>query len=178
VNLTDGGHFENLGLYEMVLRRCRNIVVCDAGADPSVHFTDLGNAIRKIRVDFGISIDFPHGIQVRSRSDGARGFYWALGDIHYGDADGAGAQPGTILYLRPAYYGRAAPPPYDVFSYAEATAAFPHESTVDQWFDESQFESYRELGRFVAHEMLGDGPQMTVAEAFKRASDATTAAAP
>jgi len=62
VYLSDGGHFENLALYEMVLRRCRFIVVSDAGADPSGTFDDLGNAVRKIRVDLGIPIEFVDGV--------------------------------------------------------------------------------------------------------------------
>ena len=56
VYLTDGGHFENLGLYELVQRRCRLIVVSDASCDPDFEFEDLGNAIRKIRIDLGIEI--------------------------------------------------------------------------------------------------------------------------
>ena len=48
VYLSDGGHFENLGLYEMLRRRCRFIVVIDAGCDPDFTFEDLGNAVRKI----------------------------------------------------------------------------------------------------------------------------------
>ena len=51
IYLSDGGHFENLALYEMVLRRCRYIVVSDGGCDPSFNFDDLGNAIRKIRTE-------------------------------------------------------------------------------------------------------------------------------
>jgi hypothetical protein len=58
VYLSDGGHFENLGLYEMVLRRCHTIVVSDGGCDPGATFEDLGNAVRKIRIDFGIPIEF------------------------------------------------------------------------------------------------------------------------
>src|SRR5262249_3875394 len=58
VYLSDGGHFENLGLYEMVRRRCRHIVVVDAGADPNAEFGDLGNAVHKIRVDHNIAIVF------------------------------------------------------------------------------------------------------------------------
>src|SRR5438034_4714308 len=57
VNLSDGGHFENLGLYEMVLRRCHYIVVSDGGQDPECSFADLGEAVRKIRIDFGIPIE-------------------------------------------------------------------------------------------------------------------------
>ena len=58
VNLSDGGHFENLGLYEMVLRRCHFIVVSDGGEDPDCAYADLGEAVRKIRIDFGIPIEF------------------------------------------------------------------------------------------------------------------------
>src|SRR5262249_2170615 len=58
VYLTDGGHFENLGIFEMVLRRCHIIVVSDAGADPDYRFGDLGNAIRKVRIDLGVPIEF------------------------------------------------------------------------------------------------------------------------
>ena len=57
VYLSDGGHFENLGLYEMVLRRCHYIVVSDGSCDADRSFTDLGNAIRKIRIDLGIDIE-------------------------------------------------------------------------------------------------------------------------
>src|SRR6202023_3783628 len=58
VYLSDGGHFENLGLYEMVRRRCRLIVLVDAGCDPNFAFEDLGNAVRKIYIDLGIRITF------------------------------------------------------------------------------------------------------------------------
>jgi len=47
VNLSDGGHFENLGLYEMVLRRCHYVVVSDGGEDPECSFADLGEAVPK-----------------------------------------------------------------------------------------------------------------------------------
>jgi hypothetical protein len=57
VNLSDGGHFENLGIHELVRRRCRYIVACDAGQDGAFDLADLGNAIRKCRVDFGVDID-------------------------------------------------------------------------------------------------------------------------
>ncbi len=64
VYLSDGGHFDNLGLYEMVRRRCRFIVVSDAGCDPTYRFDDLANAIRKVRLDFGVDIDFPGGLDI------------------------------------------------------------------------------------------------------------------
>jgi len=89
VNLSDAGHFENLGLYEMVLRRCHFIVVSDAGEDPDCSFADLGEAIRKIRIDFGIPIEFDRmSIYPRSQIDalkgaGQKGHTCAIGRIRY-----------------------------------------------------------------------------------------------
>lgn len=146
INLSDGGHFDNLGLYEMVLRRCRYILVSDAGRDPVSALGDLGNAIRKIRIDFGVSIEFSNTIRIRPRSDKEEGLYCAVAEIRYQEADGSSVENGTLVYIKPTLTGRGKPIPYDVFSYSRTREDFPHESTTDQWFDESQFESYRALG--------------------------------
>ncbi len=58
VYLSDGGHFENLALYEMILRRCRQIVVLDSGCDPAFTYEDLGNALRKVRIDLKVPVEF------------------------------------------------------------------------------------------------------------------------
>ena len=142
VYLSDGGHFDNLGLYEMVLRRCHWIVVSDAGCDPTCALEDLGGAIRKIRIDLGISIDFAD-FEIIARQPKPSGVYCAVGTIRYAEVDGADAPDGTLLYLKPSIVGGE---PKDVFNYAAAHETFPHESTADQWFSESQFESYRALG--------------------------------
>lgn len=137
LHLSDGGHFENLGLYELIRRRCRFIVVSDAGCDPARAFEDLGNAIRRCRIDFGAEIH----IDVRAlvpdeRGHAARGC--AVGRIFYADRT-----RGTLLYLKPTLTGNESA---DVLEYARAHPAFPHQSTADQFFDENQFESYRHLG--------------------------------
>jgi hypothetical protein len=146
INLSDGGHFDNLGLYEMVLRRCRYIFVSDVGQDPLSTFEELGNAIRKIRIDFGIPIAFEKKIFILPRSEKEMGLYCATAYICYKEADGLDVPDGQLVYIKPALTGRGEPIPYDIYSYAQAVQAFPHESTADQWFSESQFESYRALG--------------------------------
>lgn len=156
VELSDGGHFDNLGLYEMVLRRCRLIVVSDAGRDPESSFEDLGNAIRKIRIDFGISVDFQTPIRILPRSEKDSGLSCAKGSIRYSEVDGTDPeQDGVLVYVKPTLRGAGPTMPYDVFSYSRAAEKFPHESTVDQWFDESQFESYRALGIHIIREITG-----------------------
>ena len=154
VSLSDGGHFENLGVYEMVLRRCRQIVVVDVGQDPTHSLEDLGNLVRKVRVDFGIPITFATPIAILPRVVAGSGLVCALGTIGYDEVD-RGTPPGQLLYLKPTLRGPSRVP-YDVFSYARSSSDFPHQTTADQWFNESQFESYRALGQYLAAR-LGEG---------------------
>lgn len=172
VNLSDGGHFDNLGLYEVVLRRCRHVLVCDAGQDGSFAFEDLGNAIRKIRIDFGIRIVFENKIKIRPNEPDKPGLYCAIARICYSDIDGD-VEDGELIYIKPTLRGRIPTDkghtalssgegggdgegiPYDIYSYARSSTEFPHESTVDQWFSESQFESYRALGFHILEQLGG-----------------------
>jgi membrane-associated protease RseP (regulator of RpoE activity) len=146
IYLSDGGHFENLGLFEMIRRRCRFILVIDSGCDAGFSFEDLANAVRKISVDLGVTIKFYDLERLQKRADDAmpgRGHaYHAVGEIDYRKADGA-AENGIIIYIKPSYHGSE---DAGIKGYATANPDFPHESTLDQWFSESQFESYRSLG--------------------------------
>jgi hypothetical protein len=151
VYLSDGGHFENLGLYEMVRRRCRMIVVSDAGADPKCTFEDLGNAVRKVFIDMGVSVDFRELIMAARQDPPVPSLYCAIGTIAYPGS----AEPGRLLYVKPGYSGTER---VDIRSYANAHPDFPHESTLDQWFSESQFEAYRALGAHVFEEIGFGGP--------------------
>lgn len=147
IELTDGGHFENLGLYEMVLRRCKLIVISDAGADPQCHFEDLGNAIRKIQIDLGVPIVFPDGLKMDAGLKTSNK-YCAVGRIEYQWTDDPGAGQSTddlvgyLIYIKASLNGTE---PIDVRQYANVHETFPHETTANQFFDESQFESYRKL---------------------------------
>jgi hypothetical protein len=125
VYLSDGGHFENLGLYEMVLRRCHYIVVSDAGQDPECSFVDLGEAVRKVRIDFGIPIDFgPMKIYPRSQIDLRKraGHRCAIGTICYSAVDGRKAPDGILIYIKPACYGDE---PRDIYEYFKTNKTFP-----------------------------------------------------
>jgi hypothetical protein len=176
VYLSDGGHFENLGLYEMIRRRCRCIVISDAVCDPAYGFNDLGNAVRKIAIDLGVYVSFGKLHELQSRPAGKTvltGAYYAIGEIDYKTAPenspdpAAGAdakaamdaarekvENGWILYVKPGYHGTESP---GIVAYAAASAAFPHETTADQFFSESQFESYRTLGFEIMDGILRGG---------------------
>ncbi len=142
VYLSDGGHYENLALWEMVARRCRFIVISDAGCDPKYAFDDLSNAVRRIRLDLGIPIFFPPLSQSRE-GQGRTNQHGAIGTIRYSAVDGPGAPDGTILYLKATLSGDE---PVDVRNFSAADPLFPHDSTANQFFDEARFESYRLLG--------------------------------
>jgi hypothetical protein len=154
IYLSDGGHFENLGLLEMVRRRCRWILVSDAGCDASYTFSDLATAVRLIRLDLGIPIAFDDGICIDATG---KGEHFAVGRIQYSALDLL-AEDGILMYVKATLCSNE---PVDVQNYAKDCPAFPHESTADQWFTEAQFESYRMLGQSsvmqIADSYAGDG---------------------
>jgi hypothetical protein len=146
IYLSDGGHFENLGILELVRRRCRFIVVCDAEDDHNFEFGGLGNAIEKCRTDLGVAIELDVD-PIRCRDEkGYSPWHCAVGRIRYDKSD-PDAHAGTLLYIKSSLTGDE---PTDVLRYAARNRAFPHETTNDQWFGESQFESYRALGYHAA----------------------------
>ncbi len=144
VYLSDGGHFDNLGLYEMLRRRCALIVVIDAGADPDYAFFDLGHTLNMARVDLGVEISFKPKIEAgpdpkRSSCE--------IAAIRYLDDD----TTGRLILLKPC---RPDDLPIELAAYAAIKPKFPHESTLDQFFTESDFECYRQLGALIAGNML------------------------
>lgn len=157
VYLTDGGHIENLGLYELLRRRVGTIVVIDAEADPAMTFTAFVTAQRFARIDLGVRIDLPwqaireatlavdkavaagatiDPVQARSRP------HIAVGTIDYGDAEG------RIIYVKSSMTGDEND---YVLAYKRRYPSFPHETTGDQFFSEEQFEAYRALGFHALH---------------------------
>jgi GNAT superfamily N-acetyltransferase len=148
LHLSDGAHFDNLGLYELVRRHCRYVVVSDCTADPQVAFDDFGNTARRIREDFGIEIEIDLE-PMRPREDGVSLQHMVAGTIHYDGVEGL--DKGILLYFKPSLTGDE---PRDILQYRRRNEAFPHESTGDQFYDEAQWESYRRLGEHAVHGAL------------------------
>jgi hypothetical protein len=82
-----------------------------------------------------------------------KGHHCAVGEILYDRVDGPSARRGVLIYIKPSISGDE---PRDVFNYTQSSPSFPHEPTSDQWFSESQFESYRMLGAHIVTEMCQD----------------------
>jgi hypothetical protein len=166
--LSDGGHFENLGGYELLRRRLPLIVLVDAEADPEYTFGGLANLVRKARIDFSANITFlskdeipkvvpqylhgivgpldalkPLGKERRSRKRAA------VARVTYED------EPNIcrwLLYVKPVLIGDE---PADILEYASGHPPFPQQTTVDQFFDEAQWESYRKLGEHIGEKIFG-----------------------
>ena len=174
VELTDGGHFDNMGLYELIRRRVKLIVVSDGTGDPGFNFSDFGTLVERARVDFGVTIRFlesktdltgilPGSTPVEKDSPSDKAFRekylmadrgYAIGTIHYpprgsgNDGDG-----GVLVYIKSTLTKEL---PADIYGYKSANPSFPDQSTADQFFDESQFEAYRELGYRLARSIPWD----------------------
>jgi hypothetical protein len=168
VYLSDGGHFDNMGLYELVRRRCYRIVICDAEADERYIFEGLGMSIRKCRIDFGVEIKLGKIFDLRPDLEtGDCKAHFAFGTIRYPETPDSKKAEGTILYIKSSLTGSREWPttdpeqliisidaePLDILNYKLEHKSFPHDTTANQWFTESQFESYRRLGQHVADEI-------------------------
>ena len=146
INITDGGHLENLGVYALLQRRCRFVIAVDAGADPEHSFGALAALIRYARLDLGVEIDIAMDA-LRLDDSGRSRRHCAMGVIRYPPRDGEPPELGYLLYLKSSLTGDEE---LLLKSYRDAHPDFPHESTADQFFDEAQFEAYRALGEHVA----------------------------
>jgi len=158
VYLTDGGHIENLGLYELLKRRCRVIIVVDAEADPRMGFGSLVTLHRYARIDLGIRIKLPWqqiadmtkktGESIDNTGDAPKnsGPHCAIGEIEYPDR-----RMGVLVYIKSSLTGDEND---YIFHYKKRYSSFPHETTLDQLFTEEQFEVYRALGFHSAYNLF------------------------
>jgi hypothetical protein len=163
--LTDGGHFENTGCYELIRRRLPLIVLCDCGRDPTAVHEDLANLARRVRADFGAEIEVLTSDEL-DHVLGSPGRPEWLGDLEQSSPRSDPDQPAPrskchavlagiryedetrkdfslLLVLKPTITGDE---PVDLGEYQARHREFPHETTTDQFFDEAQWESYRRLG--------------------------------
>ncbi len=148
--ITDGGHWENLGLVELIRRRCREIVCVDASGSNSTSFGTIAEAIILAAQELGTDIELPFeplrgqivdGVASRTVPRDA-----AMGLITYPD----GSQ-GVLWYLKASLTDHS---PARLHSYKEKNDIFPSDPTSDQLFDTEQFEVYRLLGQHVGNHML------------------------
>lgn len=179
LHLSDGGHFENSGAYELLRRRVKGIVVMDNGGDPGFQFGDMENLIRKARIDLGLSINiatrqdikalfgrqalalFLNGTygdwrqraakRVPEQSDGAFALLLNVYDNDALNGDGEPVPCMRMLWLKARLMSDL---PQDIVGYGLNHPTFPQQTTADQFYNEAQWESYRGLGYCMIHALL------------------------
>jgi hypothetical protein len=152
LNASDGGHIENNGLYSLLKRRCKYIIVSDAGEDPGFSYNDLAVSLRRARIDLGVDIDIKLDGLRPDKETGFTRLRYAVGKIMYPEKD----EQGYLVYVQSTLIGDE---PEDILSYKRHNPRFPDQSTLDQFFDEAQFESYRKLGDMTGQEVFVKVPE-------------------
>jgi hypothetical protein len=141
VYVSDGGHWENLGLVELLRRGCGQIICFDAAGDDLSHFHTLSEAIALARSDLGVWIDIDVSDLRPTTSGpdaGTSSKSHVVGTITYPDFT-----TGVLIFVKAAI---ARDTPEDVKSYRERDKKFPTHPTSDQLFNDERFEAYRALG--------------------------------
>lgn len=163
--VTDGGHYDNLGLESLLERRCYLIIVSDAGADPQGRCDELLKALSRCAMDKGIRVVQGSGkdrqlrlgcLAPNPRNRVTRRHY-VVARILYpplGPNDMPGPDEGFLVYLKASLNGDEGDS--ELARHAEPCSEFPHDSTVDQFYDPSQFEAYRQLGFHIAAELCDE----------------------
>ncbi len=156
LELTDGGHFENLGLYELVRRKLPVILIVDGEADPSISLASLVSAARRIEQDFKATLTFfkgrgPESLMMEPSKGYPSGVRYAEAPFIVGQIRYDGGQKGVLIYLKSTLIKTI---DFTTAGYLATNPAFPHESTVDQFFDPDQFDAYRYLGYEAAKTMI------------------------
>lgn len=172
INVSDGGHLENLGIYELLRRRCKLIIAVDGERDPDMNFVGLVSLMRYAEIDLGVHIEidlepfeYDEGEldvtnldgetyeRLRRENLGKRRSkaHWVIGRIEYGEDEHGDEQTGTLIYVKSSLTEDISPV---LARYQRYNPDFPHESTADQFFSEEQFEAYRALGDAIGQTLL------------------------
>jgi hypothetical protein len=168
--LTDGGHFDNTGVYPLLQRKVQFIVACDNGADPDYKMSDVTRLLRMARTDLGVVISFLDrtelNVEIGERLELSKligpfaevaskaeiedpgGSIAGLAKIEYDDGT-----EGILVLIKPKIT-HTEPPEVLAYSYLQGSETFPQQTTADQFFDEEQWEAYRHLGELTGEQLF------------------------
>ncbi len=163
---TDGGHYDNLGLVELLRRGCTSVYCFDASGSSRPLADTLSGAMTLAREELGIKIVFwkPYDLVVGGATPlNPVGPLAALnsqlasnpvivGEIHYPETTGGTKPPGVLIFAQTDLAGDM---PYEILEFRQDDPGFPNDGTADQWFDASRFDSYQQLGYYLGHQAAG-----------------------
>jgi len=186
VNVSDGGHIENLGVFELLRRGCKLIIALDASADPKFEFGDLENLIRAAREQLGVELDFgdlsPEEYIRPKPSVGYSKSHYVIAKVRTLSGADIGkhfeGEERLLIYAKSSLRtvrGFTRDESNDerrrAHDYKRHNPLFPHEPTTDQFFDIDQWEAYRYLGRYIAGDLLGENVRELLDRDGNRKSD-------
>ena len=156
INVSDGGHIENLAGLELLRRQCRLVILVDAEADPKHQFDGLATLTRLATLELNATIQIRLD-DLQLNEQGVSRKHYALGRIRYSSSE----QPdGILLYLKSSVTGDEDLP---ISEYRTKNARFPQQTTGDQFFDQDQFDAYRLLGIHIAEQTFTELLELTPA---------------
>ena len=144
--MTDGGHYDNLGLVEALRRGARHIVVLDASGDQADTWFTLGGSIALARSDAGVSVSLDPTTMTKGGTGLKPGQVvrpWAYGTFTRTPGRPGVPYEGDIWVCKLGWWTEA---PWDVLAYAQDHSTYPCDSTLDQLYDAAEFEAYHQLG--------------------------------
>jgi hypothetical protein len=185
VYLTDGGHYENSGIVEMLRRRPAQMLCLDASGASQRNLASLRDSLVLAWEELGVQARFegsPLVVATGSATQSEDGpgeppdvaAVWvelegrlartpvAAISIEYPAGWDGSDRPGghgTLVYARAVMTAESPP---DVLSYATGNARFPDDPTSDQWFGHDQFAAYQRIGEWVAEQawpLVADWPE-------------------
>lgn len=165
LNVSDGGHIENLGVYELLRRRCKFIIAVDGEQDLQMTFHALTTLQRLAYIDLGVRVDINLD-DLRINSQGFSRSHFCFSRVYYPDGS-----IGYLLYLKASLTGNEGE---FLRRYKRDEPDFPHHPTANQFFTEAQFEAYRALGEHIGEKLfirgivgdIADSSEVKVAELF------------
>jgi hypothetical protein len=155
LNVSDGGHFDNTGVYEMLQRRCCRILLLDAETSRK----GIANAARRARVDFNADLTLE-----KTASEGCPVERYR---ITYRRADGTIECYGTLIRVFPAAGKPSAWSSFENSNYKCINKTFPDDPLLNQFFTETLFESYRKLGFDTVRHLVGGKLDLGQADSMK-----------
>jgi patatin-like phospholipase len=146
MELSDGGHFDNLGIYELIRRKVSVIVVLDGEEDSTLALPGLYSVVQRVQEDFGAIIDLDNRLNKLVLEDGTgypKGAQYVkepyfVAPIRYKN-DGAG----VLIYVKLSLTETAG---FGPKGYRAQNADFPQQPTANQFFVPEQVEAYRQVG--------------------------------
>jgi Patatin-like phospholipase len=149
--VTDGGHYDNLGLVELLRRGCTIIYCFDASGDKVDTFNTLGEAVSMARTDLLVDIEIePEALRPKGKDELSPAEF-VIGTVRYPENKEGKVIAGDLVFVKAAVTKAA---PWDVRAFRLKDKDFPNHSTIDQLFTDQKFESYRRLGEQAAREAL------------------------